>query len=559
VTRASRNGVVPYPAEFAARYRAARMWGRRTIGQELRASARRHPLAVAVVDSRRRVTYRELDRRTEVLAASLLEQGLRPGDAVLLQLGNRVETVEVWYGLIKAGLIPICTLPQHGHHEIDVIAALAQARAHVVEVGLGTRDAVRFGREAARAAPTLRTLLTVGGSGGDGRIEDLAEAIAPARAAARVAEAEAALEPDGLAVLQLSGGTTGTPKLIPRLHAEYWYNAVATARRWGLGPDDRVAQVLPVVHNAGIHGALHASHSVGAALLLASADPDLFMPFLARERATTLFLVPGVAGSLLQRRDVLPALRHMRRLSLAGAAVSPELFANLSALGVNVLQHFGMGEGICTAMPTDAPRGMRMTTVGYPLSELDEVRIVDPETGTDAAAGEPGELWARGPYTIRGYYKAPDRNAVAFSPDGFYKTGDLAVAVPVGATVCYRHVGRIKDLINRGGEKISAEEVELVLAGHPGIRAAAVVAMPDERLGERSCAFVVPATPGAVDLDGIRAFLAHRDVARYKWPERLELVERFPTTPLGKVSKAVLRDDIAARLKEEVKATHANR
>ena len=560
VSKAASNPskLVAYPAEAAGLYRSAGLWAARTIGQELRTVARAFPHNEAVVDPRRRLTYRELDRRTEVLASSVLGLGLDPGDPVLLQVGNRVETVEAWYGLLKAGLVPVCTLPQHGHHEIDAIATIAAARGHLVEVDGLRRDAVRFGREAATAAPSLRTLLTVGGDGGDGRVEEMAESPDPAAAAVRVAEAEEAFGPDDLAVLQLSGGTTGTPKLIPRLHAEYWYNAVATARRWSLRPDDRVAQVLPLVHNAGIHGALHAAHSVGATLLIASPDPDTFLPFLARERATTLFLVPGLAGALLERRDLVPAVARLRRLSLAGAAVPPELFSDLSALGVNVLQHLGMGEGICMAMPTDAPLRMRMSTVGFPLSPLDDVRIVDPSTKADVAVGEVGELWARGPYTIRGYYGAPARNAVAFSPDGFYKTGDLVETVPVGDTVCYRHAGRIKDLINRGGEKISVEEVELLLVSHPWVRAAAVVAMPDARLGERSCAFVVPMGEGSVDLDGIRAYLAGRDVARYKWPERLELVARLPTTALGKVSKAALREEIALRIVTEG-GPHAHR
>lgn len=270
----------------------------------------------------------------------------------------------------------------------------------------------------------------------------------------------------------------------------------------------------------------------------------------------TELAVPGLAGSLLDRDDVAAAFGHLRFLSLAGASVSGELFAKLSALGLNVLQHLGMGEGICLAMPIDSPREMRATTVGYPLSELDEVRIVDPETGVEVSIGGTGELMARGPYTIRGYYDAAELNVDAFSQDGFYKTGDLAKVVPIGKNLCYRHVGRLKDLINRGGEKINAEEVELVLAGHPGIRAVALVAMPNERLGERTCAYVVPSGPDSIDLANIRAFLASRDVAKYKWPERLELVDRFPTTLLGKTSKAALRDEIEARLRGEAADAH---
>jgi 2,3-dihydroxybenzoate-AMP ligase len=206
-----------------------------------------------------------------------------------------------------------------------------------------------------------------------------------------------------------------------------------------------------------------------------------------------------------------------------------------------------MGEGLFVMSRLDDSREARLRTVGTPLSELDEVRILLPGTEIEATYGEVGELCCRGPYTIPGYYAAGERNAAAFTSDGFYRTGDLARWGTYDGRPQLLIEGRLKDVINRGGEKINAAEVELLLLMHPHIHQVAVVAMPDARLGERSCAYVV--ADGVVDLPAVRGHLESLGVAKFKWPERVEPVDDLPRTKVGKIDKALLRDRVAAVLR----------
>ncbi|HEY8813628.1 MAG TPA: AMP-binding protein, partial [Candidatus Dormibacteraeota bacterium] len=298
----------------------------------------------------------------------------------------------------------------------------------------------------------------------------------------------------------------------------------------------------------GIHGALHAAHSVGATLLVADRQPEEFIPFLIAENADSMVLVPGFVISLLDRSDFRALLSSLRRLSLSAAVVPPALFDRLEKLGVNVVQQFGMGEGFCTGTPLDAPREMRRETVGYPLSPDDVFRVVDDE-GRQVADGEVGELQVSGPYTITAHLGGI--GGAAFAADGSYRTGDLVRVHEVGGKRCLAVAGRIKDLINRGGEKVNAEELELLLVEVPGVQAVAAVAMPDQKLGERTCVFVVPYPGANIELGDLTRALADRGVAKYKWPERLEIVDELPRTPVGKVSKVRLRETVAALLAGE--------
>jgi non-ribosomal peptide synthetase component E (peptide arylation enzyme) len=233
--------------------------------------------------------------------------------------------------------------------------------------------------------------------------------------------------------------------------------------------------------------------------------------------------------------------------------VPPDLFGELERRGLWSGQLFGMGEGLLLTTRPGAPREARATTVGTPLSPLDEIRILEPGSVTELPGGQVGELCCRGPYTLRGYFDAAAHNTRAFTPDGFYRTGDLACIREIGGQRYVSIEGRIKDVINRGGEKINAEEVELLLLRHPRITEAAVVAMPDPRLGERTCAYlVVHGEP--VTLAEIRQHFTRLQVATFKWPERIEQLAEIPRTLVGKADKKRLQTDIAAKVATELTA-----
>lgn len=540
--------VVPFQDELAERYRAAGLWGDLPIAAELRVVAERFAERDAVVAPEGRLTYAELDDRADRVAVGLVDLGIAPGDRVVLQLTNRLETIVLWYGLLKAGAIPVCTLAAHRGHEIGEISRRTQAVAHVVEADAPRFDFVGFAHEQREGHPTLRYVVTVGGPGGDVTYDELAASADTARREL-VDRIQQSLDPLDVAVFQLSGGTTGVPKVIPRSHAEYWYNARAYAEAWGWDETTRNGHLIPIVHNAGIVCGVHGPHSVGGCLLLATADLDRGLAFLADHGVTDVLLGHGHYAAP-EHPDFERVAATLRTVVLSGAKVPDRLFERLERLGLWSGQLFGMGEGFFATTRLDAPREARLTTVGTALSDHDEVRVLDPGSERDVPSGEVGELACRGPYTLPGYFDAPEHNARAFTSDGFYRTGDLVAVRSFDGSDYLSVEGRIKDVINRGGEKVSAEEVELLLMRHPGVAAVAVVGMPDPRLGERSCAYLVAARE-PLTLGEVQAHLDGLGVAKFKWPERLEWVDELPKTPVGKIDKKRLGAAVVELLRAE--------
>ncbi|WP_298444754.1 AMP-binding protein [Gordonia sp. (in: high G+C Gram-positive bacteria)] len=535
--------------ELRARYRAAGEWSDDPLTRRLHDSAERFADRPAVITASAEYTYGELDRRTDRIAAGLVRLGLRPRDPVIFQVTNRAETVLAWYGCLKAGLIPVATLAAHRMHEIGHITGAVGARAHVVEATTKF-DLVGFAGEVREACPTMEITLTVGEdapAAGRYRIEDLGSDIDEAEARRVVEEIESGIDPLDVAVFQLSGGTTGVPKVIPRIHAEYWDNARLYAERLGWGPENRVAHLIPLTHNAGVSCALHATHAVGAALVLADPDPLPAFELMACAGATDALFGHGHYQALMLD-EFGPASETLRRSVLSGAKVPEALFERVDDDVRWAGQMFGMGEGMFLVSPLDSPRLSRLTTVGTPIAQTDEYRILDPNSEEQLAEGETGELACRGPYTISGYFDAPEHNARAFTSDGFYRTGDLAAVQVIEGGRYVSIEGRMKDLINRGGEKINAEEVEKLLISHPGIADVAVVAMPDPRLGERTCAYLVSATGEELSMRDVQEHLDGLGVAKFKWPERLEWVSGLPRTNVGKVNKVSLRTDINEKI-----------
>jgi 2,3-dihydroxybenzoate-AMP ligase len=554
-------GVVPHPTGAVDRYAAAGAWGTRSLPTAFRQAATIYAGRTALITPDIRLTYRELDARSDAVAARLLSSGLLPGERVLLQLTNSATAVVAWYGLLKAGLIPVCTLAIHRRLEIEQIGRKCGAVAHLVQADFPSFDLVALAQEVAGLLPAMRQLLTVGAAPGKPglRIENMQDHEISDTEQAELLQIAESLDVHGPAVLQLSGGTTGTPKIIPRLHAEYRYNADLTSSWWGHTEQSVLAFGLPLAHNAALVNGLHAAHGTGAALLLATPPADVMLPMMAKHGATWTMSPPGLAREYLSHPAFDDAVARLGTWVLTAARVPRPVFDELTGRGVHVTQAFGMSEGLFLFTPLDAPADLRAQTVGVPISPLDEVRVLRPGTEAEVIEGESGELAARGPYTIRGYLAAPDRDREAFTAEGFYRSGDLVRARRYQGTLSYSIEGRVKDLIDRGGEKINAEEVELLVARHPAVAEMALVGMPDPRLGERGCAYVVPRDPqNPPTLAGICAHLEAEGLAKYKWPERLELIDALPRTQIGKVSKVTLRADIGAKLEHETTGRDAN-
>ncbi|HET6731623.1 AMP-binding protein [Mycobacterium sp.] len=547
-------GVVPYPESLVREYRADGLWGTRTIADELQLTIDTYGSNPAVADSDVQFTFEELGAITDRIAAGLVGLGLTPGERVMFQVTNHAWSVLAWYGVLKAGLVPVATLAQHGSHEINAIAKQCRPAAHLFEPPFGRHDLRALAHQVAEAQPSLRVKLTVGtGQSADGEvsIEALADQqYANGNPRQLVAEIQHSLATDGVAVLQLSGGTTSVPKLIPRLHAEYWYNARAWAEVGTMTSDSAVAHLLPLIHNAGIVCALHAAHAVGACFVTSAVNTEAFLRAAARTPLTHILMTRPILRLIETEPRLRNLLAGLRTLAWGDRAVPPSVIDEFETDTCKVIQLFGMGEGLTMLSPRDAPAAIRHGTQGTPVCLRDEVRVYEPGTETQLPEGHAGELCVRGPYTIRGYYDAPERNAVAFTADGLYRSGDIVTEFRHEGRSYYRLEDRIKDLINRGGEKINAEEVEQLLLELPGVERAAVVAMPDDRLGEKACAFFA-LRPGAdtIDLDAVRVYLQTRGVAKFKWPERIEIRSELPLTNIHKVNKVMLRQEIADLLR----------
>lgn len=535
-----------WPDDMAALYRARGYWRGETFSQVLRSRAEARPDAVAVVSVDQRWTYQDLLQKAETAAAGFLALGLKPGDRVVVQLPNLPEFLSVIFGLFRAKLIPVYALPAHRSTEIVHFLTRAEASAYVVADRHEGFDYRALARAVQAEVPALRHVVVVG------EAEEFAafDGFRADPASLPIDDAD----PSDVAFLQISGGSTGLSKLIPRTHDDYLYSVRESADISGLEPESVYLTALPAAHNfpmssPGYLGALY----VGATVVMApSPSPDVCFPLIEREGVTITGLVPPLALLWMQAAvRKTHDLSSLQVLLVGGAKFLPEAARRVRAeLGCTLQQVFGMAEGLVNYTRLDDPEALIVETQGRPISPDDEILIVD-DAGAPVAEGESGNLLTRGPYTIRAYHNEAAANARSFTEDGFYRTGDVVRRTPEGYLVV---MGRATDHINRAGEKISAEEVEDHLLAHPSVFDAAVVSVPDEYLGERICAFVIPngAAPRGVAL---KAWMRQRDVAAFKVPDQIVFVEDFAVTAVGKVSRRELRAALRQRiLQEEGKA-----
>ncbi|MEC0233360.1 (2,3-dihydroxybenzoyl)adenylate synthase [Paenibacillus kribbensis] len=531
-------GCPTWPQEFAERYRKAGYWEGVTFGEMLRGRAVSQGDRTAVTDGQKSTSYRELDEKVDRLAAGFYQLGIRPTDRVIVQLPNITEFFDVCFALFRLGALPIFSLPAHRSSEIAYFAEFSEAVAYIIPDVYSGFDYRGLAREVQARAATLRHVIVVGQPQEFTPLSGLY--IEPDQSLPQVLSGN-------IAFLQLSGGSTGLPKLIPRTHDDYIYSLRGSVEICGLDEKSVYLAALPMAHNyplssPGVFGTLYAG---GKIVLAPTPSPDDAFPLIEQEQVTITALVPPLALVWLDSASSRSCdLSSLQVLQVGGAKFSEEAARRIKPeLGCTLQQVFGMAEGLVNYTRLDDPEDIIVATQGRPISIDDEIKILDDED-KEVAPGEPGHLLTRGPYTIRGYYKADQHNARAFTRDGFYRTGDLVRLSPDGNVIVE---GRAKDQINRGGEKVAAEEIENHLLAHPGVHDAAIVAMPDEYLGERSCAFIIPyeMVPTVTEL---KNFLRERGLAAYKIPDRIEFISAFPQTSVGKVSKKALREMIAQQI-----------
>jgi mycobactin salicyl-AMP ligase len=525
---ASLDGFVPFPPERAAAYRAAGHWTGRPVDSVLRDAAGAWPDRVAVIDSAGNRTFKELDQLADRAAAAFCTMGIAPGQRVLLQLPNSCRFAVTLFGLLRTGAIPVMCLPGHRLAELRHFAEVSQSVALVIDETAGNFDYRAMADELVRTHPmTVIAELPIASDG--------------------VAAPSVTVDSGSPALLLVSGGTTGAPKLIPRTHDDYVYNFTASAELCGVTADDVYLVALPAAHNfplacPGLLGAISAGATT---VFIADPSPESAFAMIARHGVTVTALVPALAKLWAQACDWEPQRpTTLRLLQVGGAKLgAQDARAVRAALTPGLQQVFGMAEGLLNYTRLDDPPEIVDNMQGRPLSEHDELRVVD-DAGEEVAPCVEGELLVRGPYTLNGYFNAPRDNERSFSQDGFYRTGDRVRRFANG----YLEVtGRVKDVILRGGEAVSALDLEEHLLTHPSIWAAAAVPLPDEYLGEKICAAVV-FSGSEVTLAALNAHLDERGVAAHTRPDMLVPMGTLPTTAVGKVDKkAIARQVIASQ------------
>lgn len=537
--------------EIIREYTEKGYWGDLTVAERFDLTARAHPDKVAVVDSQKRTTFRELVTMSQRIALGLAGLGIRPGDCVAAQLPNRPEALAVILALSRIGAVLAPVVHYYRAAEMEYILKHSDAVAAIIPGRFEGFDYEEMMAGVRPRLPALHHVLVMDRDAPPGSISltQMLETPLEERYPAEYLDAFRP-DPNDFAVLNYSSGTEASPK------APLWTHNMLLLSYWrtellGITADDVVLNLAPLYHGfAMVMAAMAASFHHGATLLLMDRFvPEDAMALAVRERANVVLAVPPQVASILALDLSRYDLGSVRAFVTGGAAAASEIKRQLKAqLGCNLIALWGSTEGGSLMARLDDLPEVIETTVGRPAHPAVEFRVLADDRITEVPQGEIGELAIRGPTVFAGYFKDPERTAAVFNRDGFCLTGDMAY---LGQDGNWRIVGRKKEIINRGGEKISPLEVEEAILAYPGVAAVAVVAMPDRRLGERACTYVVPKSGVDITLADLVSFLRGCGLATFKLPERLELVEGLPMTASGKLRRSVLREAIAQKLEEE--------
>lgn len=545
------EGVVYADSATAVRYFENGAWLDRRIDQQLKFCVDQYGDRPAFICDEVILSFAELDRRTDALAVALGKCGLQPNDRALFQMGTTLDTVVAFFGCMKAGVIPVCTIPQYRELEMHKLADLTRPSAYFVQKDGSSFDLPAFARKVAGEKSIPHVF--VFGDPSEPSIVELALRTPSTQAHIPALSSSS----EDVATLQLSGGSTGVPKIIPRFHAEYMGHVRQWCDRYSMKPGDVGIWALPLMHNAGMMFALVRTIVYGCTTVLMSRwDPERFFALIERWKVNHAFTIgphaPAIASFRQIERYDLSSLRFF--FTLQGSALIER------ATGVPATNMFGITEGLVLTSGPEDPALARHETVGAPCSEFDEVKLLHLDSEDEVAEGEVGELCFRGPSSLRGYFAAPELSAECLTSNGFFRSADLVRRVRVDGRPAYVFEGRTRDNINRGGEKFGTEDIERLLALHPDIADGKVVAMPDPIYGEKACVFIIP-KPGRPlpSVAELGSFLIGKGLAKFKLPERIEPTEAFPTTKVGKLDRAALRAIAAERVGKEIEPNKETR
>lgn len=546
------EGFIPYKREDVEKYEKFRWWPGLTLGDLLDKAADIYPDKEAFVDEQSRFTYAQARDKTNRLAVGLLGLGIQPQDRVLVQVPNWNEFLFAYFAVQKIGAIAVLLIDRYRQYEIGYLVQLTGATSWIVAEKYKKTDYLPIVEDVLKERPQLKNVI-LARSKGHGRLlsmENLMDKVRMDKADLRNLS-ERRPDPNQVAHMGPTGGTTGLPKVVPRTHNSLVCAVEYAARSWEMDIHDTTLLAGPIGHDLtftkGICGSLFA---LGKAVFLDSMEMTDICQTIQRERATAIVWVPTLAKRLTDfegRKDY--DLSSLKRMHCGGGASLPDVIKGVrEKLKCAFFNGYGGTEGQTTIPRSGDSLESLINTVGKPTCPYDTYKAVTPE-GKELPPNQPGELMIKGPGVFTGYYKAPEENAKVFDEEGFFRTGDLARIDEKGYVTL---TGRIKEMINRGGESISATEIEKLIIGHPDVALVAVIPMPDPMLGEKVCAYIQPKVGANLSFEKIISYLKGKKASVQQLPERIEFIDTMPVTKAEKIDKKALREDIEKKL--EVKS-----
>ena len=531
-----------------AAYRQQGLWGDASLADYWQQTARAMPDKIAVVDNHgASYTYSALDHAASCLANWMLAKGIESGDRIAFQLPGWCEFTVIYLACLKIGAVSVPLLPSWREAELVWVLNKCQAKMFFAQTLFKQTRPVDLILPLQNQLPQLQQIVGV-------------DKLAPATSSLSLSQIIADNTPlttaitthgDELAAVLFTSGTEGLPKGVMLTHNNILASERAYCARLNLTWQDVFMMPAPLGHATGFLHGVTAPFLIGArSVLLDIFTPDACLALLEQQRCTCMLGATPFVYDLLNVLEKQPADLSALRFFLCGGTTIPKKVAReCQQLGIKLLSVYGSTESSPHAVVNlDDPLSRFMHTDGYAAAGV-EIKVVDDARKT-LPPGCEGEEASRGPNVFMGYFDEPELTARALDEEGWYYSGDLCRMDEAGYI---KITGRKKDIIVRGGENISSREVEDILLQHPKIHDACVVAMPDERLGERSCAYVVLKAPHhSLSLEEVVAFFSRKRVAKYKYPEHIVVIEKLPRTASGKIQKFLLRKDIMRRLTQDV-------
>lgn len=547
------QGWQPFTQEEISRYVAKGLWRNLTVNDLLDRNAALFPHKLALADDIKKVTWQEFQRQVNRLALHLHRLGISNGDFFVLQMANVVEFYYFFCALNRLGAVPVMSLPRHRTREIDHLLRLHEAKGICVMAG-EKFDYIAMVEALQEQHPYLTVRLAAGGPapgnwlGLDSILAEEIEKEYPPDYLAQFAP-----DPNDICCEQLSGGSTGVPKGIPRTHNDYICMWEAYINMCGFTDESVCLVGIPAAHNANFNTMSGPAFMKGATIVMTrSPRPAEQFAIIEKYHVTTLQLIPVQITYWMEAGDERKKfdLSSLRVVSAGGQKVQPDQVRwVLEELGVDMVNHFGMSEGITIGNRWDSPKEPQMYTIGYPhiLDPELQVKIVN-SRNQPVKQGEIGEMVVKGPSHFKGYFRNPEQNKAAFDDQGFFHSSDLMSQREDGRYVVE---GRMGDVIKRAGENVYPAPVEALLAEHPAVIEAAVIGIPDARVGARLCCILQLKEGQDLTLAEIQQYMQEKGLAVFQWPERVEKVPGWPLTAVNKIDKRCLRAYMAARLFRE--------